>query len=188
MSSASELRDVALAEFAGAGFAATSLQRIADRAGLSKSSVLYHYSSKETLLEAAIGPAIDSLDAFVTSFEGMRLTVGNRQAFVEGFTDFLLAHRLEVHLFINQGPALVDVPVIDRVNAVILRLADFFASNSSSTLDTMRFGVALGGAAYILGAAQNYDIEPLPVDETRAALVTIMSELLAPVSAPGALA
>ena len=45
--SAEDLRTIALTEFATAGYAATSLHRIAELAGLSKSSVLYHYESKD---------------------------------------------------------------------------------------------------------------------------------------------
>ena len=63
MSTHDDLRDIALNEFAAAGYGGTSLQRIAEIAGLSKSSVLYHYGSKEALLEAAIGPAIGALMA-----------------------------------------------------------------------------------------------------------------------------
>ena len=58
MSTHDDLRDIALNEFAVAGYAGTSLQRIAELAGLSKSSVLYHFDSKEALLEAAIGPMV----------------------------------------------------------------------------------------------------------------------------------
>ena len=50
---ADELKQVALEQFATVGFAASSLQHIADRAGYSKSSVLYHYASKEALGHAA---------------------------------------------------------------------------------------------------------------------------------------
>ena len=58
---ADELRRVALELFASSGYHATSLQHIAEVAGVSKASVLYHYSSKEVLLEAALSPAIDRL-------------------------------------------------------------------------------------------------------------------------------
>ena len=50
MTTSDELRTIALTEFANAGYAGTSLQRIADVAGVSKSAVLYHYASKEALL------------------------------------------------------------------------------------------------------------------------------------------
>jgi AcrR family transcriptional regulator len=181
MSSQEDLRTIALAEFARAGYAATSLQRISELAGLSKSSVLYHYASKEALLEAAIAPAIDRMASVLESAEGSGLT-GDPSAFLEAFVDFLLEFRLEVNLFINQGPSLVDVPVIDRANTLIVRLADFFAAHSSSLQERMRFGMALGGAAYMLCTMTTLDIEESPVDETRVALIAIMSELLTPVS------
>ncbi|NYF11471.1 AcrR family transcriptional regulator [Leifsonia sp. AK011] len=179
-----DLRAIALAEFASAGYVGTSLQRIAELAGLSKSSVLYHYGSKEQLLEAAIGPAVDRMEEILVPLNAVGLAAANRQEFLEEFVDFLLQYRLEVHMFINQGPALVDVPVIDRANAVIVRLAEFFSTHTSSVEEKARFGVALGGAAYMLSTARNLGLDAPPIDETRAALVTILSELLTPVRIP----
>ncbi|MGX5682588.1 TetR/AcrR family transcriptional regulator [Schumannella luteola] len=178
-----DLRRIALAEFASAGYGATSLQRIAELAGLSKSSVLYHYGSKEQLLEAAIGPAIDRMDEILAPLERGGLS-DSRREFLEEFVDFLLQYRLEVNMFINQGPSLEDVPVIDRANALILRLAEFLTANTASVEEKMRFGIALGGAAYMLCTVHARGLDAPPIDETRAALVTIMSELLTPVRIP----
>jgi AcrR family transcriptional regulator len=186
MSTHDDLRDIALNEFAVAGYAGTSLQRIAEIAGLSKSSVLYHYASKEALLEAAIGPAIDQMGAILDSVEGSLLVDDTRRLFVEQFVDFLLANRLEVHMFINQGPGLEDVPVVDRANALVVKLGTFFSSSVSTIEDQLRFGIALGGAAYVLSIreddSQADSLGSQPVDEVRSALITIVSELLAPVS------
>jgi AcrR family transcriptional regulator len=181
VSSQEDLRTIALGEFATAGYAGTSLQRIAELAGLSKSSVLYHFASKEALLEAAIGPAIDRMAGILEPIEHVGLNDDARQAFLDEFVDFLLQHRLEVHMFINQGPSLVDVPVIDRANALVLRLARFFGEHTASVEEKMRFGIALGGAAYMLCTAQSLGLPAEPVEETRAALLTIMGELLSPV-------
>ncbi len=174
-----ELRTIALEQFASAGFAGTSLQQIADEAGYSKSSVLYHYANKEALLEAAIGPAIDRLGSLLARFTERGPSLEARRLFVEDFIDFLLEHRLEVYTFINQGSSLRGIPVIDRANAFIVEL-------SNTVCDEMRFGVALGGAAYSLVAGMAFlDGEPLgPVDEVRAALIQLVGELLAPVSIP----
>jgi AcrR family transcriptional regulator len=179
MSSQEDLRAIALAEFASAGYSATSLQRIAELAGLSKSSVLYHYSSKEHLLGAAVGPAIDRMNEIVDGFEGSGL--GDRAAFLESFVDLLLENPLAVNIFINQGPSLVDVPIIDRANGLVFRLAQLFAANAASIEEKMRFGIAVGGAAYMLCTVQNLELEVGPKDETRAALISIMGDLLAPV-------
>jgi TetR/AcrR family transcriptional regulator len=182
MSTHDDLRDIALNEFAVSGYAGTSLQRIAEVAGLSKSSVLYHFSSKEALLEAAVGPAIDRMNAILDSIEGVPLVGDTRRAFIEQFVDFLLQYQREVNLFINQGPALEDVPVVDRANLLVAKLSTFFSTAVSTVEDHLRFGVALGGAAYVLSAKKDASLPELPVDEVRTALVTIVSELLAPVS------
>ncbi len=182
MSSRDELRTIALHEFALSGYAATSLHHLAELAGLKKSSVLYHFESKEALLEAVIAPAIDRMEAIVSSIEGQPLNDARRTTFVHEFVDFLLEHRLEVHMFINQGHSHEDVPVIDRANQVVLRMAMHFCSTVTTAEDRMRFGIALGGAAYTLATAQTLPLPEFPVDETRAALIAIVSELLAPVS------
>ena len=187
MSTRDDLRDIALKEFAVAGYAGTSLQRIAEIAGVSKSNVLYHFDSKEALLEAAIGPAIDRMAVILGAIDESLAEPEARRAFIEQFVDFLLERRLEVHMFISQGPGLEDVPVINRANELVATLATFFSSAVSTVEDHLRFGVALGGAAYVLSAKQDPSLAEEPFeesqsDEVRAALVTIVSELLAPVS------
>lgn len=185
MSSASDLREIALVEFAGGGYAGTSIQRIADVAGLSKSAVLYHYASKELLLDAAIRPAIEEMEGMLADLESRPLTAEYREAFLLRFVDFLLANRLQVYMFINQGPSLAGVRAIVRANDLVRRLADYFASNTASTEEKMRFGIALGGAAYMLCTEQSLQLTAAPVDEARAALITILTELLAPIGARG---
>jgi TetR/AcrR family transcriptional regulator len=181
--SAEDLRAIALAEFATAGYAATSLHRIADLAGLSKSSVLYHYASKETLLEATVAPALRRIEGILDALQASALTPAGRAAFLSEFVDFVLQYRREVNIFINQGPSLVDVPVIDEANGIVHRLADFFAANTASVEEKMRFGIALGGAAYMLCSPESVALEADQVDEVRAALLNILTELLAPVAA-----
>ncbi len=182
MSSSDDLRVIALAEFATSGYVGTSIHRIAELAGLSKSSVLYHFASKEALLEAAIGPAIERMGAILDAMATQPLTPASRTVFIVDFVDFLLEHRLEVHMFINQGKSLEDVPVIERANQLVVRLATYFTSTLTTTEDRMRFGIALGGAAYMLVSQASFELDAPPQDETRAALITIVTELLAPVT------
>jgi len=173
-----ELRQVALERFAGAGFAGTSLQQIADAAGYSKSSVLYHFASKEALLEAALAPAVDGLEMILTGIADLNRGPKERRAFVERFVDFLFEFRLEVHIFINQGQSLVDVPVFVRARETIGRLAQSLARDLDDLDERVRFSVALGGAAYTLVAGIDFaDVEP-DDDELRASLVAVVTRLL----------
>ncbi|MDQ1608484.1 MAG: TetR/AcrR family transcriptional regulator [Microbacteriaceae bacterium] len=180
-SASAEILGAALEQFATAGFAGTSLQQIADAAGYSKSSVLYHFTSKEALLEAAIGPAVDRLENVLSGLARLRESSEARELFVEEFIDFLLEYRLEVHTFINQGQSLVGIPGIDRANAVLGGLTSSFAAGLTTVEEKLRFGVALGGAAYELVASMNFGDEEFPHEERRSALITIVSELLAPI-------
>ncbi|WP_419819203.1 TetR/AcrR family transcriptional regulator [Glaciibacter flavus] len=177
-----ELRSIALDQFSSVGYAGTSLQQIADVAGYSKSSVLYHFASKEALLDAVLTPAIDELQRVMAIWLSARPSEQSRAAFVESFVDFLLRYRLEVHTFINQGAPLEDVPVVARANALIARLSDAVSAADSSLETKLRFGIALGGAAYTLTAGLTYADSALqPDDELRGALIRIVSELLSTV-------
>jgi len=173
---ADELRRVALELFASSGYHATSLQHIADVAGVSKASVLYHYASKEVLLEAALSPAIDRLGAILDDAAG--LTGDDRTRFLEAMVDVLLENRLEVSIFVTQSDALQDVPVVDRANAFIARIAAFFAANVDSPEEKMRFGIALGGTAYLLAQARNFGDDFPGFEVMRPLLVSIIGELV----------
>ncbi|WP_010203411.1 TetR/AcrR family transcriptional regulator [Salinibacterium sp. PAMC 21357] len=182
MSSQEELQRIALTEFASAGYTGTSIQRIAELAGLSKSSVLYHFTSKEALLEAAVGPAVDRIESLMAELARHGLSADYRQQFLEQFVDFLFEYRQEVHMFINQGPSLRDLAVIERANKTVRNLAEFFSATTADPHDKMRFGIALGGAAYMLCTADNLALTLESNDDTRSALISIMSDLLAPIS------
>lgn len=174
-----DLRAIALAEFAGSGYAATSLQRIADLAGTSKASVLYHFASKELLLADVVSPALDDLERLIESLEsagGLR-----RGDFVESFVDLLLRHSEVVPLVINQGATLDDVPVMHRATEIMRRVAELFRLASGSTMEKLRFGVAFGGVAYTLAAAERLGLnDEIPIDEVRTALLQILHDLLVP--------
>jgi TetR/AcrR family transcriptional regulator len=180
-SSALALQRVALEQFSTLGFGGASLGAIAQAAGLSKSSVLYHYASKEALLSAAIEPAIDALDEVIASYpEGAGREEHDR--FVERFIDFLLEHRLAVHLFVNQGQVLESIPAVERANTLVQTFTETVAERIPSVQDRIRFGIAIGGAAYILVAASNWSepADPTAAEaaEVRAALIDTVASLL----------
>jgi len=178
---ASDVRQVALEEFASAGYLGTSIQAVADRAGVSKASVLYHYASKEALLDAALSPAIDEIGRILPRTAQLSGTPEQGRAFLADFVDLLMEHRLAAQIFITQSGALIDVPVVARAQDLIQRIAE--ARPQQSVDDQVRFAVALGGAAYLLAQAGAYGVDDAPADEVlRDSLVRILGELLAPVA------
>ena len=85
-------------------------------------------------------------------------------------------------MFIIQGPSLSELPIIARANAAVRRLAEAISEERESVTDQVRFGVALGGAAFLLTAGRAFvDEDQLPTDdELRAALRAVLADLLAP--------
>ncbi|MGR2751415.1 TetR/AcrR family transcriptional regulator [Agromyces arachidis] len=178
---ADELKHAALEQFASVGFAATSLQHIADHAGYAKSSVLYHYASKEALLEAAIEPAVAEFEEVLEDYLASR-DADRRRRLLGRVIDLLLTHREAVHVFLIQGPSLADLPIVARANAATRRLAAAVSEERESVEDQVRFGIALGGAAFLLTAGRTFaddGVQPSD-DELRAALHAVLPQVLAP--------
>ncbi|TIH40326.1 TetR/AcrR family transcriptional regulator [Subtercola vilae] len=169
-------------------YAGASLQQIADEAGYSKSSVLYHFSSKEALLESALAPAVSKLHALLTNTIGRIADDALRADFIDEFIDFLLEYRFEAHIIINQGQSLAGIETIDRARESIWHLGDAFLNELPSTKQRIRLGVALAGAAYVLAttAADKAGSNTEPIGEVRQALIDVMTELLLPLGTAAA--
>jgi AcrR family transcriptional regulator len=171
------LLESALRHFASVGFDGASLQRIATDAGLSKSSVLYHFSSKEALLDAALRPAVDDLAVLVDEIVALS-DDASRRAFLVRFVDYLYEHRLAIAVIFNHGRALSGHAVIDEADALVRDLAARLKPAGSADRQTLRFGVALSGAAFMLVAADRWSIDHVPDDEVRAELVDVLGEFV----------
>jgi AcrR family transcriptional regulator len=82
--------DAALELFSVHGFEGTSLQDIADRLGVTKAAVYYHFHTKDEILLALVGPVFDGLLAMVDS--GL-LTQSGRGGGIARYVDYLLRNR-----------------------------------------------------------------------------------------------
>lgn len=73
--------------FAEQGFDGTSLQQIADRLGLTKAALYYHFRSKDDLLDALLTPVLDELESLIDA------PTDDLYAWLSTYLDHLLAHR-----------------------------------------------------------------------------------------------
>jgi AcrR family transcriptional regulator len=85
--------EAALDLFSEQGFEGTTLQQIADRLGLTKAALYYHFRSKDDLLWALHTPAAADLDRLLDAHAALPDTTARRRQFVEDYTNFLLRHR-----------------------------------------------------------------------------------------------
>ena len=143
--------------------------------------MLYHYASKEVLLDAVLSPAIDEIAELLPRTGELSGTDEQRVAFLADFVALLMRHRLAAQIFITQSGALVDVPVVGRAQQLIQQIAA--ARPQQSVDDQVRFAVALGGAAYLLAQTGQLGVDDAPDDDAlSASLIRILGELLAPVT------
>jgi AcrR family transcriptional regulator len=177
MRGSAPLLESALRHFATVGFEGASLQRIASDAGLSKSSVLYHYASKEALLDAALRPAVRDLAVVVEQIVAFSDSTG-RQAFLTRFVDYLVEHRLAIAVIFYHGQALAGHAVIDEADALVRDLAVRLAPAGGGELEVLRFGVALAGAAFMLVAGDRWAPAHVQEEDLRAGLVVVLGEFV----------
>jgi AcrR family transcriptional regulator len=177
LSGSAPLLQSALRQFAQVGFDGASLQRIAADAGLSKSSVLYHFGSKEALLDAALRPAVEDLANLVEQMVAFADDAA-QEAFLVRFVDYLYEHRLAIAVIFSHGQALAGHAVIDQADALVRDLAARIKPDGVGDRQMLRFGVALSGAAFMLVAADRWATDHVPDDEVRAELVDVLGEFV----------
>ncbi|MEW2461913.1 MULTISPECIES: TetR/AcrR family transcriptional regulator [Microbacterium] len=93
--------DVAVAAFNEHGYDATSIGKLAERLGLSKSAIYHHFASKDDILDRALDAALSGLEAVVD--DPLPLTDGGRAPDAVARLEHVL--RGAVHVLVSQLPA-----------------------------------------------------------------------------------
>ncbi len=124
------LLEAAELEFARHGFHGAKLQAIAERAGISRPSLLYHFSSKQVLYSAVVESVLTQIGARLQSAmalgEHFQVQV---EAIVKGFVDFLSARPSAARVVLRElmddegpGQAILlqaGVPLLEMVEAFL---------------------------------------------------------------------
>lgn len=87
-----QLVDVTVELVAAHGYAACSLQRIADAAGITKGAVIYHFASKNAVIRAAYDAVIEAVTGRVAA--AVRLAPGPAAA-VDAYVESMIGHMAE---------------------------------------------------------------------------------------------
>ncbi|MGK5553369.1 TetR/AcrR family transcriptional regulator [Actinomadura kijaniata] len=135
--------EVARELFAQQGVQRTSLQDIADRLGITKPALYYHFSSREELVRSIVQPILDEEEAFLTAQEA--LDEVEPRALLEGYFDFHYRHRRAVVLMLSELTTLADLGLIDRVLEWRERLMRLLQGPEPTPEQAVRAVIALGG-------------------------------------------
>lgn len=84
---------VALELFAERGVNGTTLQMIADRLGVSKAAVYYHFRTKDDIVMAVAQPVYDDIARLVRIAQALPDPATQREVVVSGLVDLAVQHR-----------------------------------------------------------------------------------------------
>jgi AcrR family transcriptional regulator len=137
-----EILRVALEEFALHGYHATSVRAIAQRVGVTKTAVLYHYPEKADILAALAKPMLDDVDRVMSAAQAQTAAAA-RWAVIEGLLDVWLAHRHLLRLNLQDLALAAAQPVFDRYRDLMLQGIELIAGRRASFADRVRAAQAL---------------------------------------------
>ncbi|MFD9939624.1 TetR/AcrR family transcriptional regulator [Nonomuraea sp. NPDC059023] len=141
----SRIQAVARELFLAKGLQKTSLQDIADRLGITKPALYYHFSSREELVRSIVEPLFQDGEAYVSRLEA-RGKIDVPDLLGEYF-DFHQRHRDTVMLLLREMISLTDLGLVDWAFTSRERLAVLLVGENPTLEQAARATIALGGVA-----------------------------------------
>jgi AcrR family transcriptional regulator len=158
------IQQVALELFAERGVRQTSLRDIAERLGVTKPALYYHFASREELLGSLVQPMVDDFEAYAAEQEAAAPV--EARELLGSYFDLAYKHRRVIQLMIRDLAVLQELKLAARFIEWRQRLTELLIGPSPSLDEQVRGMVALGGLS---DCAVMFD--GVPVDELRSAAV-----------------
>ncbi|WP_326953396.1 TetR family transcriptional regulator [Amycolatopsis sp. NBC_01286] len=108
----------ALEEFSERGYHATSVRELAERVGVTKTAVLYHFPGKADIVTALAEPLLDDLEATMDKAEA---AADPRAAAIEGVLDVWLSHRYLLRMNLRDLGLTASKAVFERFRDGMLK-------------------------------------------------------------------
>lgn len=153
----------ALEEFSERGFHATSVRELAERVGVTKTAVLYHFPGKADIVTALAEPLLEDFDAAMAKAAA---APDPRAAAIEGLLDVWLAHRYLLRMNLRDLGLTASEAVFSRFRDGMLKANDLVAGPDADLAGQVRAAqaIAMLSDPVVLFA-------DAPVDELRAAVL-----------------
>jgi AcrR family transcriptional regulator len=182
------IRVVALELFSNKGFEQTSLREIAERVGLTKASLYYHYSSKQSLLLAVVDPMITGWRTIVDDTARLEHSPDTVRQVVNRCLDVFLRNRSVAGIFQRDaaGVAVVLGTLWDDVVDLGKRLVAWLAGPAPTAADRLRAVAAMEVLGAVLASATYQEEGEFTEEEMRAVLSQAAMDVLRLAAEPGA--
>ncbi|MCR6482430.1 TetR family transcriptional regulator [Amycolatopsis sp. OK19-0408] len=158
-----KILDAALEEFSERGFHATSIRELAERVGVTKTAVLYHFPGKADIVTALAEPLLDDLEATMAKAAE---APDPRMAAIEGLVDVWLGHRYLLRMNLRDLGLTASTTVFTRFRDSMLKANVLVAGPDADLAGRVRAAqaIAMLSDPVVLFA-------DAPADELRAAVL-----------------
>lgn len=109
--------------FSRHGYHRTTLSQLADRIGITKAAILYHFPAKERIIAALMEPFVGALEAAVDRAARVPLP-GCRTVLIEGVLDTYLDHRTMLQMARIDSAIFTHEPMYQRMMRLPGRMID----------------------------------------------------------------
>ena len=186
-----QIRTVALEMFAERGYAGTSLREIAERLGVTKAAVYYHFSTKEDILASLMEDFLAQLDELIAWTAAQPRSTETRRAALDRYAELLAGRKTDLARFMQEGQSAIrELAAGLEVRKHVEQFLALLAAPDDSPEGRLRAQVALvalhlaafgpmGPAACDAGAAAPADRAAL-----RAAGLRVAADVLAGLGVP----
>ncbi len=173
----SRIQAIALDLFSEQGYDATSLREIAERLGVTKAALYYHFKSKEEIVESLTSDHVKRLDTLLDWAEGKEPTQAFRIEFLHRYMDNLNASQhLKIMKFIQQNqPAMKNMANAAKWRESLHKMVSVLAGEKASPTERMRMGLALFG---LHASAMLLPEGEVSEQDRRQAALTVAEELI----------
>lgn len=166
------IQAAALELFAVHGVQQTSLRAIAERLGITKQALYYHFGSRAELLHSLVQPVVDDVETLLAEDEARG--VGDPRALLARYFDVAVLHRAVTTIVFRDPTALAELDLTARVLSWRRRLIALLAGPDPTLADEARAMVAIGGMSDCIALLGHR-----PVGELRAAVLDAALAVLA---------
>jgi AcrR family transcriptional regulator len=175
----------ALDLFIEQGYETTSLREIAERVGVTKAALYYHFASKEEIFRTLMHPLIEMQDRAMNAIRE-HPTLKEWSTGLSALVDWLLPQRRLFELFENNQNAvrtlaaqmLEETDYAEFHEALHERLNSVLADKAVPLADRVRMAGAIGLVMAVLGFVAGKAFLDVPTEELRPLLVGAINDVL----------
>ncbi|WP_283138041.1 TetR/AcrR family transcriptional regulator [Rhizohabitans arisaemae] len=137
------IQEVARELFVSQGVRRTSLREIADRLGITKPALYYHFASRDDLVRSIVEPLIEDVEGFLTEREAV--ASADPRELLQGYFDLLYRHRAVTVMVVRDLSAFAGLDLTDRLWDWRARLTTLLIGPDPLLAAQARAVVAIGG-------------------------------------------